>query len=484
MNYYAGKPLPTGSRLEVAAREARYAAMVKAMGHTDSRVLTLGHHGNDLAETFLFRFFRESGVAGLTGMNPLRSIPLSLLDIEGWTNSEALRKLKLFRPMLMVPKTRIYDTCNFYGLKWVEDPTNVCSTSVQQRAVIRAEMKKWEADSSPEKAPLQFKALMNTVTHFAEHNRAINSRILHLVSKEVQFNPTYGICELHVPIRPSPQHWLSNPYLACRILSTLSQWIACSDHAPGLGSVRAAYSAMLGLPSSHIASDKTTTFCLQIGLSMLVSPTKKNPYWAMCRSPFPREKMKVLTFALDLLIPDSGKESSAVKIAPIWKTLWDQRYYIYVAAKCDFRQDKNLLLWAKLFLPGIQSLPLGDDLVQFILQPLNQDLISSLRNKHVVFGRKLPSPLKTSVSDASFKLYNLQKQITVKTVRGTVPVVVMRIHTARLGEFAPSHLVGKMKHKFIDVPIAFPTLKDFTIFPDLFTVRSEHNFPRLTEIFS
>ncbi|KAI0244129.1 hypothetical protein L0F63_001460, partial [Massospora cicadina] len=479
MDYYAGKPLPSGSRLETVAREARYSAIAKAMGYTGSQILAMGHHGNDLIETFLFRFFRESGVAGLLGMSPLRPIPPKLLEGKDAAHSQALQRLKVFRPMLMVPKVRIYETCRHYGLEWVEDPTNSGTTAILQRSVIRGEIAKWEADTNPAIAQLKYRPLIDTVARYSEHNSIINETILKLLKDEVCFFPEYGTCQLRVPMQPTAPHWLTNPYLSARILSLLSRWVSCSSYPPSLTNVQAAYAAMLGLPSSIISPDNTNVFSVQMGTANLVSPSKKHPYWILCRSPLQKDQLKAQFVALDLLLPDPAPSSVAqtalppvsgslppVKVAPTWKELWDDRFYLSISAKCDFRADKGLLLFTRLFLPGILALPLGDKLAQVLIRPLDQDLMTSLRNKSVVFGRKLPTP-------SGLKLH-----LPGKTLRSTVPVLVLRVHTALSNGFGASKLIDHSKHKYVDIPLAFPTLGNANIFPDLFHITSEPNFPQ------
>jgi tRNA(Ile)-lysidine synthase len=59
--------LAQGDRM-VAAREARYAALLRACGEQGCGHLLLGHHAGDQAETFLLRLLHASGVAGLACM--------------------------------------------------------------------------------------------------------------------------------------------------------------------------------------------------------------------------------------------------------------------------------------------------------------------------------------------------------------------------------------------------------------------------------
>ena len=51
-----------------AAREARYALLLRTCGELGRSHLLVGHHAGDQAETFLLRLLHGSGVAGLACM--------------------------------------------------------------------------------------------------------------------------------------------------------------------------------------------------------------------------------------------------------------------------------------------------------------------------------------------------------------------------------------------------------------------------------
>jgi hypothetical protein len=59
--------LAPGDRM-VAAREARYQALLLACSEEGRSHLLLGHHADDQAETFLLRLLHASGVLGLACM--------------------------------------------------------------------------------------------------------------------------------------------------------------------------------------------------------------------------------------------------------------------------------------------------------------------------------------------------------------------------------------------------------------------------------
>ncbi len=92
--------------LEEAAREARYRAFESCLGEGD--LLLMAHHGDDQAETVLFRLIRGTGVAGLSGM------PVS----------RALGKGALYRPFLGVSRQNLEAWAKEQGIDWIEGPSN------------------------------------------------------------------------------------------------------------------------------------------------------------------------------------------------------------------------------------------------------------------------------------------------------------------------------------------------------------------------
>lgn len=100
-------PKPSAG-IQAAARDARKALLAGAARRVGAQAIALAHHRDDQAETFLLRLARGSGVYGLGAMR-------------GETDWEGLR---VVRPLLDVPKSRLIETLRKAGIGWREDPSN------------------------------------------------------------------------------------------------------------------------------------------------------------------------------------------------------------------------------------------------------------------------------------------------------------------------------------------------------------------------
>jgi tRNA(Ile)-lysidine synthase len=115
-----------------AARRARYRLL-----ETHARNLAAGnvaivtaHHLDDQAETFAMRLARGAGVGGLAAMPAERTL------VEG-------SPVRLLRPFLAFPKSRLIATLEAYGVPFVDDPTN--RDSSYERARVRRVLPTLEA---------------------------------------------------------------------------------------------------------------------------------------------------------------------------------------------------------------------------------------------------------------------------------------------------------------------------------------------------
>jgi tRNA(Ile)-lysidine synthase len=112
---WAGPKPMTG--IQAAAREARYRLLGDWCRTAGILHLLLGHHRDDQAETVALRQARQSGAEGLAGMAAVRE----------------LAGLRLLRPFLGVPKTRLLATLEALDQPWIEDPSNLAPSFARGR---------------------------------------------------------------------------------------------------------------------------------------------------------------------------------------------------------------------------------------------------------------------------------------------------------------------------------------------------------------
>ncbi|WP_417694391.1 tRNA lysidine(34) synthetase TilS [Roseibium sp.] len=98
------------ANVQAEARNARYRLFAAAMDQHDLEAVLLAHHQGDQVETFLDRLTRGSGVYGLAAMK--------LDDPHGPSG------LRVLRPLLQTPKSRLTATLRAHGQSWCEDPSN------------------------------------------------------------------------------------------------------------------------------------------------------------------------------------------------------------------------------------------------------------------------------------------------------------------------------------------------------------------------
>jgi len=107
--------------IETAGREARYGFFAQMAKRRRCRTIFLGHHADDLVETFLINLFRGTGSAGLGAMREV-----STRSIDGV-------ELTIVRPLLGVWRKDIDSYVHKHRLKFREDATNKNLTPLRNR---------------------------------------------------------------------------------------------------------------------------------------------------------------------------------------------------------------------------------------------------------------------------------------------------------------------------------------------------------------
>ena len=98
--------------VEATAREARYNFFAQIAKKKGTQIICLGHHADDLVETFLINLFRGAGSSGLSAMREISKRRVKDVD------------LTLIRPFLRVWRTQIDEYIREHRLKFREDASN------------------------------------------------------------------------------------------------------------------------------------------------------------------------------------------------------------------------------------------------------------------------------------------------------------------------------------------------------------------------
>jgi len=109
--------------MEDAARFCRYKFLEKTANRLGCNIIAVGHNADDNVETFLMNLIRGAGLRGLSGIPPLREIPISKSQIPKKlqnTNS----KIVIARPLLNIWRKDILKYCKKHKLKYRIDKTN------------------------------------------------------------------------------------------------------------------------------------------------------------------------------------------------------------------------------------------------------------------------------------------------------------------------------------------------------------------------
>jgi tRNA(Ile)-lysidine synthase len=178
----------TKQSIETAGRTARYEFFASFARRHRCRALFLGHHADDLAETFLLNLFRGAGATGLGAMRPV-----AMRNVKGV-------ELTVIRPLLETTRDEIDAYLKTHRLKYRDDATNQTlgplrnrirhriipyiekqlgrkvSGALRRAAIISADEAEW-ADSLVDSASMRDAEL--PVKKLRAQPRALQRRIIH-----------------------------------------------------------------------------------------------------------------------------------------------------------------------------------------------------------------------------------------------------------------------------------------------------------------
>jgi tRNA(Ile)-lysidine synthase len=96
-------------KIQEQAREARYKLLSAYCKKQNIKYLFIAHHGDDQAETILFRLAKSSGIDGLSAMQLTQAYD---------------KNLTFIRPLLTTTHDDLISYCRRHKLNWIEDPSN------------------------------------------------------------------------------------------------------------------------------------------------------------------------------------------------------------------------------------------------------------------------------------------------------------------------------------------------------------------------
>ena len=111
----------TKQSIETAGRTARYEFFARIAGRRRCRTIFLGHHADDLAETFLLNLFRGAGAAGLAAMRQVTTRKVKSVE------------LTIVRPLLGTAREEIDIYLKTHRLKYRDDATNQTLVPLRNR---------------------------------------------------------------------------------------------------------------------------------------------------------------------------------------------------------------------------------------------------------------------------------------------------------------------------------------------------------------
>jgi len=118
--------LVPSNNIEANLRDLRYEILLNFCNNYHIKHLFVGHHLGDVAENFLIRLFRGSG---LDGLSPIQK----MIEQSG---------VKILRPFLTINKELLQDFLRYKNIDWFEDETN------QDEKFLRNKIRKFLASFS------------------------------------------------------------------------------------------------------------------------------------------------------------------------------------------------------------------------------------------------------------------------------------------------------------------------------------------------
>ncbi len=211
------------SNIEDAARRARYALMGKWCQKHKTRFLFVAHTRDDVAETFLLRLGRGSGVDGLSAMRAVAPYPLA-----------GFGELAIARPLLDFGREELRCYLESEGVAWLEDPMN--KDPRFSRVRVRALMPALEA------AGLSQQRIVDAARHLARARAALDADTDELLRAHASIDASGKFLVDRRALCAAPRE------IGLRALSQLIVEVSGASYRPRFECLMALYSALCATP--------------------------------------------------------------------------------------------------------------------------------------------------------------------------------------------------------------------------------------------
>lgn len=208
------KNIPT-KNIEASLREMRYELLYNFCLANKIKFLFLGHHLGDVAENFLIRLFRGSGLDGLSTISELSDF----------------RKIKLVRPLLDFEKDALKNFLNEKKIKWFEDESNADEKFLRNK--IRNFFETFE-----EKNLIQAR-IKSAADEISKTRDFFDELLLHEAKKILKFNDA-GFCFLNLK-----KFQKTDEKFALKILALLAMEVSQQNYKPRLKELKIFYDYLL-----------------------------------------------------------------------------------------------------------------------------------------------------------------------------------------------------------------------------------------------
>ena len=193
--------LPSGPNLQARARRARYDALAAWGRDMACRCLCLGHSQTDVAESFLIRLARGSGVDGLSEMRGR------------WTD----RDMEWRRPLLVFSREDLQGFLRAQGQGWCNDPSN------EDAAFMRVRMR--QAAQDLDALGLTGLRLAKTARRMRHVQEALEFSVQGLWPQVAKVDFTDVLFDREA-LRPLPREYVE------RMLADALKWISGQPYRP------------------------------------------------------------------------------------------------------------------------------------------------------------------------------------------------------------------------------------------------------------